>query len=206
MFAFTTGTLPKLTQPHHFDLSFLTPLPAQSLAESPQTASQISSQTTSRTTSLWFHKLPDKLWNLIDEVQIRLEASRASFLSVPATLMPMISESATLRSDQDDGQLEVLILPAADAQFSVQLAIGPMVAGNAIVVVKLIEIDPPQPLAVRLVTLRNSQRQLLVGCMSGQDGCVIFEQLSLGRYFIQVRFNQNIWEIPLVILGGSPLC
>jgi hypothetical protein len=39
--------------------------------------------------------------------------------------------------------------------------------------------------------------------VTGEDGSTVFEQLALGRYFIQVRHQQHMWEIPLVIVEGS---
>jgi hypothetical protein len=141
----------------------------------------------------------------MDEVQIQMQAGRASFTALPAALVPTITTGAVMRGDQDNNHLEVLVLPAADAAFSLHLAVGPLIAGKAVVTVKLVNIDNAQPLQNTLVALRNGQRQLLLGCMSGDDGCAILEPLAQGRYFIQVQFNQQMWEVPLMIMEGSPL-
>jgi hypothetical protein len=97
------------------------------------------------------------------------------------------------------------MLPAPDADFSVHLAVGPIVAGFAAVALKFLDLTTAKPLANLQVTLRNGQRQLLVGAMTGQDGSTLFEHLSLGRYFIQVRHKQQLWEIPLVLIEGTTL-
>jgi hypothetical protein len=74
---------------------------------------------------------------------------------------------------------------------------------SAAVMVKLLALPSEQPLAAVRVTLRNAQHQLLMGLVTGPDGSAVFEQLPLGRYFVQVRYEQNTWEIPLVVVGGT---
>jgi hypothetical protein len=98
---------------------------------------------------------------------------------------------------------EVLVLPAPDAGLSIHLAVGPVVAGGAMILVKLLALPSEQPLGATRVTLRNAQRQLLMGLVTHADGTAVFEQLGLGRYFVQVRYAQNTWEIPVVIVAGS---
>lgn len=199
MHAFAEDTLPEAARSYQFDLSFMSADSPEPLTESKEQAEPL------WTEMLEAETLTAKLWSLVGELQIRVESAKAFFDAFPASLVPATVESGALRADINDSQLELLVLPAADAEVSFQLAIGPVVAGYTVVVVKVIDTSTEQPIANTLVTLRNHQRQLLVGSTTGQDGCVIFEQLQLGRYFIQVRLQQRIWEIPMVIMGGSPL-
>jgi hypothetical protein len=83
--------------------------------------------------------------------------------------------------------------------------VGPAINGNAAIAVKLIEMATAHPLRNTRVSLRNAQRQLLAGLMTGSDGSTVFEQLPLGRYFVQVRRHQQNWEIPLVIARSTSL-
>jgi hypothetical protein len=43
----------------------------------------------------------------------------------------------------------------------------------------------------------------LAGAVTGYDGTSLFEQLPLGRYFVQVRHTDQTWEIPLMIVEGK---
>jgi hypothetical protein len=183
-----TGILPELAEQHVFDLSFLA---------SHAPASQPAAPT------LWTKPLARQVWSLVADLQVHLQAAGAAFGLLPAALVPARAAGTVLRTESVGGQAEVLALPAPDADVSVQLTIGSVIAGKAVVVVKLLGIQNGQPLAGTLITLRNGQRQLLAGSMTGLDGTVIFEQLPLGRYFVQVKHEQQIWEVPLVIVAGT---
>lgn len=184
-----TETLPELATSHTFDLSFLSSHPQELQGQPPP---------------LWQQSLTKHIWSLFTELEVRLQATRASFGPLPAPLTPSPAGAAVFRSDSGGSQPAVLVLPAPDAQLSVHLAVGPMIAGNAVVMVKLLAMPSEQPLADVRVTLRNALRQLLMGVMTRQDGTALFEQLPLGRYFIQVRYEEHVWEMPLVIVAGSP--
>ena len=156
--------------------------------------------------ALWRRTLGEGVWRLFTDLQISLHAAGATFGVLPASLTttPALAGSAVFRTDTPARRLELLVLPAPDAGISVHLAVGPVIADNAVVMVKLLAVPSAQPLANTHITLRNAQRQLLMGLVTKADGTAVFEQLPRGRYFVQVRHDKHLWEIPLVIVAASP--
>lgn len=181
------GTLADLAAEPAFDLSFM------STSSSPSPTS-------------WRRALGESAWRLFTDLQISLHAAGASFGALPGSLTatPALAGSAMLRTDASAGQLEVLVLPAPDAGISIHLGVSSLVADYAAVIVKLLAIPSEKPLGDTRVTLRNAQHQLLTGLVTRPDGTAVFEHLPLGRYFVQVRYAQDIWEIPLIIVAGNP--
>jgi hypothetical protein len=182
-----TGTVTGQTAEPTFDLSFLSrpsvPGPA-----------------------LWRRALGESVWQLFTSLQISLHAAGAAFSALPAALTttPVPASAGVFRSDTPAGRLELLILPAPDAAVSVSLGVVPQVGDYAAVIVKLLAVPGEKPLGDTRVTLRNAQHQLLTGLVTRPDGTAVFDHLPLGRYFVQVRYAQDTWEIPLIIVAGSP--
>lgn len=156
--------------------------------------------------ALWRRTLGEGVWRLFTDLQISLHAAGATFGVLPASLTttPALAGSAVFRTDTPAPRLELLVLPAPDAGISIHLGVGPLVADYAAVIVKLLAIPSEKPLGDTRVTLRNAQHQLLTGLVTRPDGTAVFEHLPLGRYFVQVRYAQELWEIPLIIVAGSP--
>ncbi|MBK8047412.1 MAG: hypothetical protein IPK16_10005 [Anaerolineales bacterium] len=209
--ALAMETLPSLATEPIFDLSFIdSSLPVSSqTATAPPSIAGPSAPLGSLGISppLWRQGLETSVWQLFAEVQIWLRTAGATFgvLPTPLASSPVaLNGGAAFRSDVPAGQPEVLVLPAPDARISIHLAVGPMVAGSAAVMVKLLAMPSEQPLGEIRVMLRNAQHQLLMGLVTRPDGTAIFEQLPLGHYIVQVRYAQNTWEIPLVVVAGSP--
>jgi hypothetical protein len=169
-----------------FDLSFLGTPPAQ---EPP----------------LW-RVVGEHIWGLFTDLQIALQGAGAAFVALPPALTttPAPAGGGLLRTDTAGGGLELLILPAADARISISLGVGPQVGDYAAIIVRILAIPSEKPLGDTRVTLRNAQHQLLTGLVTRPDGTAIFEHLPLGRYFVQVRTAQDTWEIPLIIVAGTP--
>lgn len=207
------GSLPELAATPTFDLSFLETSEATSPTPAPPGRSTLAPQP-----SLWQRASGTRAWQLVSDLQVRLRtggtaagtAVAAAFGTLPGTLtpMPLNGSAAALRTDAPptgvEWHPEVLVLPAPDADISIHLAVGPVIADNAVVMVKLLAVPSTQPIANTHITLRNAQRQLLLGLVTKPDGTAVFEQLPRGRYLIQVRHDNHLWEIPLVIVAGSP--
>ena len=180
-----SGTLADVEAEPALDLSFLSRPPVQGPA-------------------LW-RVLGDSAWRLYTDLQVSLREAGVSFGSLPAalTMTPVPACAGVFRTGTPAGRLELLMLPAPDADISIQLGVGPQVGDYAAVIVKLLAIPSEKPLGDTRVTLRNAQHQLLTGLVTRPDGTAVFERLSLGRYFVQVRYGQDSWEIPLIIVAGS---
>jgi hypothetical protein len=205
------GTLPMPAAFPTFDLSFMG---AEETAEDPAL------DTVPGTTpvappgagpALWQQVRGARAWQLIAGIEVRIRAAGSSvcaaFGTLPGALAPApltAAGSSVFRTETPEWQPEVLVLPAPDAGISVHLAVGPVIADNAVVMVKLLAVPSAQPIANTHITLRNAQRQLLLGLVTKADGTAVFEQLPRGRYFVQVRHDKHLWEIPLVIVAASP--
>jgi hypothetical protein len=208
------GTLPTPATAPTFDLSFLT-LDAASQATDPNPAQGSVPGTTpaappGHAPAFWQQVGRAHTWQLIAGIEVRLRAAGsavyAAFGALPGALTPapLTAGSSVFRTETPAWQPEVLVLPAPDAGISVHLAVGPVIADNAVVMVKLLAVPSAQPIANTHITLRNAQRQLLLGLVTKADGTAVFEQLPRGRYFVQVRHDKHLWEIPLVIVAASP--
>ncbi|MFN8467010.1 MAG: carboxypeptidase-like regulatory domain-containing protein [Caldilineaceae bacterium] len=213
------GTLPMPAAFPTFDLSFMGPEETtEETTADPASAS--TPDTIPGTTpvappgeepSLWQLVRGARAWEFVGGIEVRLRAAGSSvyaaFGTLPGALAPApltAAGSSVFRSETPEWQPEVLVLPAPDAEISVHLAVGPVIADNAVVMVKLLAVPSAQPIANTHITLRNAQRQLLLGLVTKTDGTAVFEQLPRGRYFVQVRHDKHLWEIPLVIVAASP--
>lgn len=154
--------------------------------------------------ALW-RVLGDSAWRLYTDLQVSLREAGVSFGLLPASLAatPVPVCAGVFRADTPAGRLELLMLPAPDADISIQLGVGSQVGDYAAVIVKILSVPSGKPLGDLRVTLRNAQHQLLTGLVTRPDGTAVFERLPLGRYFVQVRYGQDSWEIPLIIVAGS---
>lgn len=212
------GTLPELAAAPTFDLSFLAAPETRAITTS--AAAEVATSAPpghgepAPQPSLWQQASGSRTWQLVADLQVRLRTAgttiAAAFGTLPATLIPtpLNGNAAAFRNDTPVGSAawhpEVLVLPAPDAEISIHLAVGPVIADNAVVMIKLLAVPSTQPIANTHITLRNAQRQLLLGLVTKPDGTAVFEQLPRGRYFVQVRHDNHLWEIPLVIVAASP--
>lgn len=221
--AFEADTLPDLAQPPIFDLSFMDAAIDSTKDEAVDAAIDTSVDTTNVDATkdatlpptLWLSRLAADLHSLAGDVIVMVERAKATFERLPWLPEVALVPAPTLRGDTSNdtnaernkgtstGQAELLVLPAPDADLSLHLSVGPVVGGTAAIAIKLSELSSGKPLSAMRVTLRNVQRQLLIGAVTNEEGMTVFEQLSLGRYFIQVRHSQQTWEIPLVLVEGS---
>jgi hypothetical protein len=182
---FENDTLPQLPRAPHFDLSFL---------ESDRSP-----------TGFWHTTAATKAQTLFTELVVLVGDLYASFAELPAPLFAEPLASHGFRSDaREEGQVEALILPAPDADISVQVLVGPLIEGRAAIALKLVEADTATAIPNTRITLRNSRRQLLEGSVTDKDGALVFEQLSHGRYVIQVLHKGSVWEIPFVVVKNAP--
>jgi len=177
MTAWATGALPNLTQEPKFDLSFLHPAPIP--------------------VSIWVQNQVTKVRELFTEIRIHLGATLAAFGDLPSALTPT-ALPVLQRSEGEAAGMQVLILPAPAANLSMQLAVGPVVAKKAALVVKLNQADTGQPLANLRLMLYTAERRMLAGSTSDAEGSIVFRDLALGRYIIQVRTPEP-YEIHLVL-------
>lgn len=183
MMHFEHGLLPALPVEPQFDLSFLKATPEPD--------------------PIWVEEKIQQVQQLFTDVRIIINQATASFGSLSAPLAAKPALAGHFRSIEPEIPVEVLVLPASDAQLSVHLSIGPLSDGKAAIAIKLLETENDSPLPGRRVMLRNARKQLLVGSITGQDGSTVFEHLSAGRYFIQVQHNEQSWQVPVVIVSGE---
>ena len=176
------GTLPELESAPAFDLSFI--------------------EAESGPRELWITDLTGHVSHLFNEINVTLKAGIAAFGSLPAPLTLEHATGRTFRSDDSGREIEVLVLPAPEADLSINLAVTGQTEGKAAIAVKMLDLETANPLSDRRVTLRNAERNLLAGAVTGGDGSAVFEQLAGGKYLVQVQHKERLWEIALVIVNG----
>lgn len=184
MVAIANGTLPHLTQKPTFDLSFL----RQPKPQLPQ---------------LWLVDTATATRRLFTEIAIQIGKRAAAFGNLPPLLIPTPIAVGALRSEEREGQGQVLVLPDLEGDLSVELLVGPVVNARAPIAVRLRSATSGQPLANTRIMLYDSAHQLLSGSVTEQEGSVTFSDLELGRYILQVRNQGQRWELPVLLSQES---
>jgi len=189
MAAWDAGTLPEPAQPVTFDLSFA----SASLSKSLETAAAAP--------SLWVAEAAGQVRELFSEIVVTLQASAAAFGAMPSPLVPSPVPARAFRAEGDEAQAQVLVLPDPGADVSIELSVGPVSEDAAAIALNLNRIEDGEPLPDTRVMLYTAERHLLAGSVTESDGSIVFRSLRLGRYIVQVRRNDQRWELPVVIVA-----
>lgn len=187
MAAWSADTLPELTSPPAFDLSFLD--------------KKLSAQLARSKGALWLSEAAGRVRELFTEVVVNLEAKAASFGTMPVPLVPAPAPARVFRAEDDGGQAQVLVLPDPDADVSIQVAVGPAADEKAAMALKLNRAASGDPLPDTRIMLYDAERHLLAGSVTEADGSLIFRDLRAGRYIVQVRHHSDRWELPVLIVA-----
>lgn len=140
--------------------------------------------------------------HLLTTIQIMFNQSAAWFSIWPSSLTPRVVPVPSLRGEPQRGAVQRLVLPAVGAGLSFDLTIMPG-AGLAQLVLGVFQYTTRQPVGRITVTLFNEQQQRLQRADTGADGLVTFADLAAGSYYLQVRTEENQWEMMVVVVSNS---
>jgi hypothetical protein len=198
MSAWEAGALPVLAEEPVLDLSFLDQHSVQverapelwlaGAAEAAQAAREVAGS----------------VRTLFADVWITLRAGRAAFGRMPGPLAQTPLPARAMRAAGAPPAGETLVIPDADADLSIQLAIGPMVDQRAVVDLLLRQDADRAPLADTRVVLYDGEERLLASAVTAADGRAQFRDLGQGRYLFELRRPGRRWRLPLrVTAEGS---
>ncbi len=98
--------------------------------------------------------------------------------------------------------IKVLDLKYPPANLLIRIGRGPVVTQRMVLVVDVLRTEPPEPIPAARIALYDEQHRLMEQIGTDAAGNVRFEDVRVGRYFIQVRHAEDTWEFPLLV--GDP--
>jgi len=172
-------------RPARFDLSFLRSAAPTKAADKP---------------ILWA-KVGDA-YRLVTQLTAELGERVVTLTNLDALLLPyhrLAPAPAGLQTrslgDVGPEMQEIQALPSPEHNTRIVLYMGPVQEQKGTVMVQVETIDPAAPVARASVTLRTEPGQLLERILTGADGAATFRGLVPGRYLIQVKAGEQLWEI-----------
>lgn len=180
--------LPNLRSTPQFDLSFL------------QTA---------RVKSFWIQDDENTVRTFFTELVVNLGSSAASFGELPASLMPITLSAAITRTDDDD-QPQSLSLPMSadrdvDDAMRIEVTLGMVSKQSTELTITLSQSVDESPLADVRVMLYDAEHNLLSGSMTQANGSILFQNMSVGRYIIQIRHQSERIVLPVLLSAPTRL-
>jgi hypothetical protein len=139
---------------------------------------------------------------LFTEIGVTVRRGLASFNELPNPLSPAIVALPAMRGARnkfsDAGtRVQVLPLVSPDHDVAISLTIGPVSDDHASLIVQVMRSAVEQPLAGVRVTLRDEARRLLASERTQADGRTVFPRIGPGRYVVEVKQADHIWEVPV---------
>jgi hypothetical protein len=136
---------------------------------------------------------------LFSEISVIIGPKLASFGSLPSPLTPQFVPvlAARGKTPEAEAQPQVLNVPIPEQGFSVSLKIGLIAKGQCTLTV---QIDAAIAQAARRarVTLRDKAGQMLESKrIDEKNEAVNFDRINPGSYLIEVKYQDQLWELPL---------
>lgn len=176
-----------------FDLSFLSQAVERPIVRWSQLWKDIASTT-------------GRIHQLVDEINISLTTPFTQLAKSlrPALLTIPISAQRQQDIAADKTQtIQVLNLQYPSGNLMIRIGRGPVVAQRTALVIDVLQIEPSCPLTTARITLYNEQRQLMEQVGTDKAGTVRFEDVGAGRYLVQVRYSEDIWELPIILTASE---
>ena len=156
---------------------------------------------TSRATQLkkgaiW--QVHDQVCTLFTEINVTLSQIAATIAPLGEQLTPAI-HTTSLRADNAEVQFAVLVLPDEEADVHFQIETRPFKDGTAMVTIKVTARATNKPIPHARVALRYAGGNLVAGALAGPQGSVEFTHIAAAEYIIQVRIDDQRWELPIAI-------
>lgn len=143
-----------------------------------------------------------RIHRLVTEVALSLAAPferladplRPALVSVPAPAYRGLEQREEVTET-----IQVLNLKYPPANLLIRIGRGPVVAQRTALVIDVLQADPPKPIPATRVALLDERHRLMEQIGTDPAGSVCFEDVNTGRYFVQVRHADDMWEFPLLV-------
>jgi hypothetical protein len=151
-----------------------------------------------------------RLHRLATEVALSLAdpfAELAAPLRPALVSVPALAHRGREWIQEEAETIKVLDLEYPPANLLIRIGRGPVVAQRTALVIDVLRTEPSEPIPATRVALLDEQHRLMEQIGTDANGSVCFDDVGVGRYFVQVRHAKDTWEFPLVVsdtMGETP--
>jgi hypothetical protein len=148
--------------------------------------------------SIWQHlsQAGQQVYQLFTQIRVQIAQEAASFGQLPQPLQPAWIATPT-RRDNEPKQGQVLPLPSDGHDLSFHLIVGPVAGKQATLSIEVKRVSANQPLSRLRITMKDDERHLLASELTDDVGRVTFPRLAAGHYFLEIKYQDRIWELPM---------
>ena len=144
---------------------------------------------------------------LSSQVRIRVEQGMAFFDDFPAVLVPEVSAIPVARSKsrniEEPQKIQSLPISSPDLDISLSLKIGPAIENKANLTIEVSQTSTQEPVRRVRVTIFTSERQPLEGDLTREEGMVSFQNIEPGDYLVEVKYQGNVWQLPITFIPND---
>lgn len=148
-----------------------------------------------------------EMWRLTSEIRLRLGRTGAAFQELSALLTPQPLSVASMRQAEGDSaqRTQILSVPTGEAGVALALIVGPVAQQVTTLGVQVTAGVGGQPLDRVRVSVRDPERRILASELTAETGQVFFDHIGPGHYLIQVRYQDQAWELPLAFVVDASI-
>lgn len=146
-----------------------------------------------------------RVHKLVSEVAISL---KAPFEDLSASLRPaLVAIPAPAQrhlgiATENVETIDVLDLRYPPANLLIRIGRGPVVAQSTVLAIDVLHTESMEPISATRVALYDARHRLMERLGTDPAGSARFEDVRVGRYFVQVLHADQTWEFPLSIDGS----
>jgi hypothetical protein len=96
-------------------------------------------------------------------------------------------------------QAQTLSLPSDEHDLSISLLIGPVSGDRASLGVLTTHASTGEYVGRARVSIRDSERRILLSELTRESGLVSFPHIGSGEYLLEVRYHSHAWELPVTL-------
>ncbi len=149
----------------------------------------------SQATGVRIHRLTTEIaLSLAAPFERLADPLRPALVSIPAPAYRGLEQREEVTET-----IQVLKLKYPPANLLIRIGRGPVVAQRTALVLDVLQADSPKPIPATRVALLDERHRLMEQIGTDPAGSVCFEDVNTGRYFVQVRHADNMWEFPLLV-------
>ena len=152
----------------------------------------------------WWQRVNEQLQRLTVEIPLLVKEAAATFGTLPETLAPQLTVVESFRSrsrmaENLPAAIELLTLPDHMADLLIKVSTGTVANHRCTLVVQLETLAAHEPIIQARTILRDRDGSLLEQRATDGDGLVLFGDLELTKYRIQIKHAGQTWEFSVVL-------
>lgn len=151
----------------------------------------------------YWQQAEEKVRRLFSDVVISIRQGVAQFGPMPVPLTPVAVLGGAMRSNDLQTPSQLLELHKTESGINLTLQTLPKADQGVTLIVFVKDAHTDTAVANLRIRLYDSERRMLQGLMTEQDGAVRFQALQAGRYLIQIRQGEHYDEMPVLIVNTA---